>query len=82
VSSIPNPSVPLTSDVGGGSYVWVGSSDGRLYQLEISVAPVITSVLLGDGTATVGSPAMDAAAEIAYVGTEDGRLYSVTLPLP
>jgi len=82
VSSIPNPSVPLVSNVGGGSYAWVGSSDGRLYQLEISAVPVITSVLLGDGTATVGSPAMDAAAEIAYVGTEDGRLYSVTLPLP
>ena len=82
VSSIPGPSVPLMSNVGGGSYVWVGSSDGRLYQLEISGLPVITSVLLGTGTATVGSPAMDAAAEIAYVGTEDGRLYSVTLPLP
>ncbi len=82
VSSIANPAVPLASDVGGGSYVWVGSSDGRLYQLEISAAPVITSVLLGDGTASVGSPAMDAVSEIAYVGAEDGRLYSVTLPLP
>ncbi len=82
VSSIPNPSVPLTSNAGGGSYAWVGSSDGRLYQLEISATPVITSVLLGAGAASVGSPAMDAVAEIAYVGTEDGRLYSVTLPLP
>jgi len=82
VSSIANPSIPLASNLGGGSYVWVGSTDGRLYQLEISALPVITSVLLGDGAASVGSPAMDVAAEIAYVGTEDGRLYSVTLPLP
>jgi outer membrane protein assembly factor BamB len=82
VSSIPNPSVPLVSNLGGGSYVWVGSSDGRIYQLEISAAPAMTWVVLGDGTASVGSPAMDAAAEIAYVGTENGRLYSVTLPLP
>jgi hypothetical protein len=25
---------------------------------------------------------MDVVAEIAYVGTENGRLYAVTLPLP
>jgi hypothetical protein len=82
LSSIANPSVPMASIVGGSPYAWVGSSDGRLYQLEISGAPVITSVVLGDGTASVGSPAMDAAAEIAYSGTENGRLYSVSLPLP
>ena len=82
VASIPNPSIPLASVAGAGNYAWVGSSDGRLYQLEISAAPVITSVLLGNGTATVGSPALDAGAEIGYVGTEEGRIYSVTLPLP
>ncbi len=38
--------------------------------------------MLGDGAATVGSPALDVASQTIYVGTEEGRLYAVTLPLP
>ena len=83
VSSIPDPSPPLALPFGGGRYAWVGSSDGRLYQLDIAGAvPAITSILLGDGSATAGSPALDTINDIAYVGAEDGRLYAVSVPLP
>ena len=84
-TAIPNPSIPLAFSLAGTPYVWVGSSDGRLYQLDLSaVDPPAskTSVMLGDGSATVGSPALDVVQQINYVGTEEGRLYAVSLPLP
>ncbi len=83
VSTIPDPSPPLALPFNGGRYAWVGSSDGRLYQLDIAgPLPSITSVLLGDGSATTGSPALDTINDIAYVGAENGRLYAVSVPLP
>lgn len=83
VSSIPAPSPPLALPISGTEYAWIGSSDGRLYQLDISGAmPSITSVILGDGSAATGSPALDTINDLAYVGAEDGRLYAVSVPLP
>ena len=81
VSSIPGPSIPLTAI--NDSMVWVGGGDGSLYQIDFSSgSPVLSSVTLGDGAAAVGSPALDVFTDTAYVGTDAGQIYAVTLPLP
>ncbi|MCP3963315.1 MAG: S8 family serine peptidase [bacterium] len=78
--SIPDPSIPLVSL--SSPHAWVGGSDGKLHQLDLSaVSPTITSVTLGDGAATVGSPALDVTSGVAYVGTDAGRLYALEVPL-
>ncbi len=79
VRPIAGPSIPLTlADLGA---LYVGSTDGRLYQLDPADGSVVTSVLMGAGTATVGSPGYDWMNSLAYVGAEDGSVYAVTLPL-
>jgi outer membrane protein assembly factor BamB len=77
--SVGSPSVPLL--VPGTNDLLVGSSDGRLHQLSISDGSASASPLvLGDGTAVVGSPSLDTRNDLAYVGTEAGSLYAVTAP--
>ncbi len=78
-TAIPGPSIPLAPY--GGSGLYIGSADGRLYQLDASTGTIGASVVLGDGAATVGSPAMDVVNNMAYVGSESGAVYGVTLPL-
>jgi hypothetical protein len=79
VSSIPFPSAPLY--LRGSSLVFVGSADGRLYELDVSAGPPTpVPILIGDGGATVGSPSFDVANDILYVGTEDGSIHAVTVP--
>jgi fibronectin type 3 domain-containing protein len=78
--SIASPSVPLYT----GSAMYVGSSDGRLYELTNlgAATPSVKSVVLGPGTYAVGSPSYDFANGLAYVGTDQGKLYAVQVPLP
>ncbi len=80
VTTIPSPSIPLISF--SSPLAWIGGGDGKLHQIDFSGAPTLTSVTLGDGTATVGSPALDVSDNTAYVGTGAGKVYAVTLPLP
>jgi hypothetical protein len=79
-TTVASPSAPLFTP--GGSYVVVGSGDGSLYQFDVSGAPDIVSVTLGDGSAAVGSPALDVVNDFYYVGTESGAVYGVMAPLP
>jgi beta-glucanase (GH16 family)/outer membrane protein assembly factor BamB len=83
--AVPNPSIALYTP--GGTKLLVGSSDGRLYQLEMAAAtpavpPTVQSVVIGDGSGIVGSPAFDSAFNMVYVGSDAGVLYAVQLPLP
>jgi outer membrane protein assembly factor BamB len=85
VTSIPSPSAPTF--LPGTSYLFVGGSDGRLYQLDLSAAnattpPAITFVVLGDGLSAVGRPTVDFASGIVYVGTDAGAFYAVKFPIP
>jgi hypothetical protein len=84
VSSPSTPLLPRSS--GGGTYLYVGGANGELHQLDLAVpeAPVTTSVTLGDGSATLGSPSLDVSPEpdVLHVGSEDGILYAVEVPLP
>jgi outer membrane protein assembly factor BamB len=77
---IAAPSIPLYS----GSELYVGSSDGRFYQLTNlgAGAPTVKSVQLGTGAFGVGSPSYDYANGLVYVGTDAGKLFALQVPLP
>jgi hypothetical protein len=69
----------------GGHYLYVGGSDGKLYEIDVQPAiPVLKSVTLGDGTARVGTPSLDRGVvpNLVHVGTEAGIFYAVQVPLP
>lgn len=77
---VPSPSTPIV--IPGATNVLAGGSDGRLYQLD-TVSPLPSSnVSLGDGTAAVGVPTIDLLNSMVYVGTDQGVIYGVLLPLP
>ncbi|MCD4749527.1 MAG: S8 family serine peptidase [Thermoanaerobaculales bacterium] len=78
-TGVGGPSIPLTlADQG---VMFVGSTDGRLYQLNTITGIPEASRLLGAENVTVGSPGYDWLNSMAYVGAEDGSVYAVTLPL-
>ena len=76
--------------------VYVGSKDGKLYELEFVpdvVAPptVKPPLVLGDGLGQLGAPSLDIGVEppnvsagkkLLVVGSESGTLYGVEVPLP
>jgi hypothetical protein len=96
-ASITNRFPPGGIDLGGGAvptspvvfvpgshYLYVGGSDGRLYEIDVQAgpAPIIKSIVLGDGLATVGAPSLDWQNSLVHVGTEAGVFYAVQVPFP
>jgi outer membrane protein assembly factor BamB len=79
-STVSGASIPLFL----GNYLLVGSGNGRIYQFSsvTTASPTSTSVVLGAGTAAVGSPSFDFNNSLAYVGTDAGAIYAVQIPLP
>ena len=77
-----NPSTPLHFP--NSQVVLLGDAGGRLYQIDnIDSAPIVSApVVLGDGTAIVGAPSINGATSILYVGTTQGVIYAVDVPLP
>jgi outer membrane protein assembly factor BamB len=79
-ANVPSPSTPTVKP--GGTRVLLGGGDGKLWSLD-AVNPLPgSSVVLGDGTAAVGTPALDVINNMVYVGTDQGVIYGVLLPLP
>jgi outer membrane protein assembly factor BamB len=76
-TAVSGPSAPLVVD----STLLVGSSDGRLYELRLADGFQIGQVLVGAGTAIVGTPSATDGLS-AYVGTGSGKLFRYLLPLP
>jgi uncharacterized repeat protein (TIGR01451 family) len=72
------PSPPLLHT--GTNYLYFGSTDGHLHQVDVTTGAHV-SVQLGDGAATVGTPAVDSPNNLVYVGTEPGVVHAVELPL-
>jgi len=70
--------------VPGSHYVYVGGSDGQLYEIDVAGAPVVKPVALGDGLSVVGAPSLDRgfSPNLVHVGTEAGVFYAVQVPLP
>jgi outer membrane protein assembly factor BamB len=79
-TSISAPSTPTV--IPGGSVVLAGSSDGKLHQVDTVNPATATSVVLGDGLAAVGIPTVDLLNSMVYVGTDEGVVYGVLLPIP
>ncbi len=79
-ADIPSPSTPIY--VPGTTRLLVGSSDGHLYQLDVTAPLPATSVQLGDGLSAVGAPTVDILKSMIYVGTDAGIVYGVLFPLP
>jgi hypothetical protein len=69
--------------VPGSHYVYVGGSDGKLYEIDV-VGASKKSVDLGGGSVVVGAPSLDRgfAPNLVHVGTEAGVFYAVSVPLP
>jgi hypothetical protein len=74
----------------GTSYVYVGSTNGQLFQLDFSAAtpalpPTVQQgapLVLGSGVARIGAPSLDTRLNMLLVGSESGVLYGVEVPLP
>jgi outer membrane protein assembly factor BamB len=79
-----NPSVVLYWP--GTSYVYVGGTNGRLWQLDLTYLPghpsFAKSITLGDGVGQIGAPSLDIGVEprMLIVGSEAGVLYGVEVP--
>ena len=81
LATIASPSVPLYRV--NSPYLYVGSSDGRLYELTLGGgAPTAKSLALGAGTAAVGAPGFDTLNGLLQVGSDLGAVYAVSVPLP
>jgi hypothetical protein len=62
----------------GNNVLWVGGSNGRLYQLDLTSGAVAKTLTIGSGTLSVGPVSTETTGEL-YVGTTDGTLYKVGL---
>jgi outer membrane protein assembly factor BamB len=82
--ALPNTARPSAAlFVPGDHYLYVGGSDGRLYELDtLQAPPVPKPVTLGNGAAAVGAPSLDRVHDLVHVGTEAGIFYAVQVPLP
>jgi outer membrane protein assembly factor BamB len=76
---IAGPSTPTY--LPGGPYVFVGSTNGKLYRVDYATGSAATqlAIPLGD-LAPVGSPTIDSAKGFLYVGTAAGAVFAVQMP--
>ena len=73
----------------GSNFVYVGSRNGALYELDFSAAtpttpPTFKLQTLGDGSGQVGAPSIDIGVtpSLLVVGSEPGVVYGVEVPFP
>jgi hypothetical protein len=78
IGSTASPSYPLYT---GGANLWVGGSDGVLYQLPTASGTPAVSITVEAGT-TLGSPSFEFFGTQVYVGSNTGAVYAVSVPLP
>jgi len=62
----------------GDTYLWVGGSNGTLYQLDPTSGVVGKSFTVGAGTLALGPVSTETTDEL-YAATSDGTLYKITL---
>lgn len=68
----------LTSPVVGDQVVYVGGRSGTLHAVQAYDGTQLWSWHTPDGTAITGSPSVNPAAHLVFVGAADGKLYAVT----
>jgi outer membrane protein assembly factor BamB len=59
-------------------WAWVGGSDGKLYQLDISTGAVNKTLTVGTGTLALGPVSTETTNEL-YVASSDGTAYKIAL---
>src|SRR5262249_29448161 len=60
--------------------LWVGGSDGRLYQIGLTTGLVETAPFqVGDGTQSLGPVSTDEFGDALYVATSGGTVYKIAL---
>jgi outer membrane protein assembly factor BamB len=74
--AVAGASTPLLIDK-----LYVGSTDGKVHQIDPTTGVDQTQFTVGDGTSTVSAPSTEDGSQI-FVGTTAGTLYAIPLPLP
>jgi hypothetical protein len=82
VDDIPAPSIALHRT--GTDFVYVGSSNGRLYQIDAAAAdPKATKKYVElEAGSQIGAPSLDGPNNLVLVGSATGVVYAVRVPLP
>jgi PQQ-like domain len=80
VTAITDPSAPIA--VTGLSFIFVGSSDGKIHELALVGGADVKDEVTNDGPTigTVGDPSIDEALSRIYVTTTDQRAYAFIIP--
>jgi len=65
---------------GTNTYLYIGASDGKVHELQVSNGLDFKQVTIVPGTPTVGSPGFDGALNQIYVGASDGHIYAFPTP--
>lgn len=78
---IANPSGVFSLNSGGAARIYVGSSDGRVHQLELTDGTDSRQVSIG-GAQRIGTPTIDHTVSRLHVGSEDGRICAFPVPFP
>ncbi len=86
--SPPNPASPVWKRAVAGAstpllidQLFVGSTDGKVHQIDPTTGVDQKQFTVGDGTSTVGVPSTEGSTEL-FVGTTAGTIYKIPLPLP
>ncbi|MCP3142185.1 outer membrane protein assembly factor BamB family protein [Pyxidicoccus xibeiensis] len=78
---IANPSGVFSLNRDGVARIYVGSSDGRVHQLELTSGADSRQVSIG-GAQRIGTPTIDHTVSRLHVGSEDGRICAFPVPFP
>jgi len=77
-AEVPGASIPTYPP--GRRFLWVGSSDGKLYQIDAITGDKTFVTLTSGSMPGVGSPSFDLFNGLIYVGTENGEVLAVEVP--
>jgi hypothetical protein len=78
---IASPSGTFSLNRSGVARIYVGSSDGKVHQLELTNGTDSGQVSMG-GAQRIGTPTIDHTASRLHVGSEDGRICAFPVPFP
>jgi hypothetical protein len=82
VGDITTPSTVLHWP--GTNHLYVGSGDGKLYQLDVSLPSpqTLEKFVPLESNAIIGAPSLDGPNGLVLVGSDTGVIYAVRVPLP
>ncbi|RKG86492.1 dehydrogenase [Corallococcus terminator] len=80
-TSIAGPSGTFALNVSGVARVYVGSSDGKVHQLDAETGVDTGQVSMGSAQ-NIGTPTIDHTVSRLHVGSADGRICAFPVPFP